>query len=47
MDVKFMCLGAIDLVAGTILFLEPSSIVKAISVVLMTKGIITFVKALY
>jgi hypothetical protein len=46
MNFTFMSLGLIDLVAGAILFFEPSVIVKVISVVLMTKGILTFVKAL-
>ena len=46
MNLMFMALGLIDTIAGLILFTQPSVIVSVIAVILMTKGVVTFVKAL-
>lgn len=45
MDMLFLALGAIDLIAGGILFFETSVLVKLIAVLLLTKGIITVLKS--
>ena len=46
MDVLFCVLGAVDLIAGSILFMDPSMVVKIIGVILLGKGIITIIKSL-
>ncbi len=46
MDMLFVALGIVDLIAGGILFFEASVLVKIISVVLLTKGIITILKSI-
>jgi len=46
MDVLFFALGVIDLVAGGILFMDPSMVVKIIGAILLGKGIITIFKCL-
>ena len=45
MNAMFAALGVIDIIAGAILFIEQPIIVRVISVILLTKGIITFIKA--
>jgi hypothetical protein len=46
MDMLFVALGIVDLIAGGILFFEASVIVKIIAVALLTKGIITVLKSI-
>lgn len=45
MYITFLILGLIDLIAGGILFFNASLIVKIIAIALLTKGIISVVKA--
>ena len=45
MQITFLILGLIDLIAGTILFFDASLLVKIISIALLTKGIVSVVKA--
>ncbi len=46
MDVLFLFLGLIDLIAGGILFFEPALPVKVIAVILLTKGFVTVFKSI-
>jgi len=46
MDALFMTLGAVDLLAGGILFAQPSGLVKVVAAVLLTKGAVTVIKSL-
>ena len=46
MYITFMILGLIDLIAGAILFFNASLLVKIIAIALLTKGIVSVVKAL-
>lgn len=46
MNALFMTLGAVDILAGGILFAEPAAIVKVIAAVMLTKGAVTVIKAL-
>jgi|GEM_PF-2358738 len=46
MYITFLILGLIDLVAGGILFFNASLIVKIIAIALLTKGIVSVVKAI-
>lgn len=45
MDLVFLTLGAIDLIAGGILFFDASLLAKIIAVLLITKGAITIFKS--
>jgi uncharacterized membrane protein HdeD (DUF308 family) len=45
MYITFMLLGIVDLIAGLILFFNQSMVVKLISIALLTKGIISVIKA--
>ena len=46
MDILFLVLGIIDLIAGGILFFELSLLVKIIAVLLITKGVVTIFKSI-
>jgi uncharacterized membrane protein HdeD (DUF308 family) len=46
MDLLFFALGVIDIVAGGILFVDPSAVVKVVGVVMLGKGILTIFKCL-
>ena len=46
MYITFLILGLIDLIAGGILFFNVSLIVKIIAIALLTKGIVSVVKAI-
>lgn len=46
MYITFMLLGIVDLIAGLILFFNSSMVVKLISIALLTKGIISVIRAL-
>lgn len=46
MDVLFFTLGAIDLIAGGILFTNQSLVVTLIGIILLGKGILTIFKSL-
>ncbi len=46
MYITFMVLGLIDLIAGSILFFDKSMVVKIIAIALITKGVISVVKAI-
>jgi uncharacterized membrane protein HdeD (DUF308 family) len=45
MYLTFMLLGVVDLIAGLILFFNESMIVKLVAISLLTKGIISVIKA--
>lgn len=45
MDALFITLGAIDLLAGALLFADSSGLVKVVAAVLLTKGAVTVVRA--
>jgi uncharacterized membrane protein HdeD (DUF308 family) len=45
MYIRFMLLGLLDIVGGTILLFELSMLVKLIAIALITKGILSFVRA--
>lgn len=45
MYITFMILGLIDLIAGAVLFFDSSLLVKIIAIALITKGIVSVVKA--
>lgn len=45
MYLTFMLLGIVDLIAGLILFFNDSMVVKLVAVALLTKGIISVIKA--
>jgi hypothetical protein len=46
MDLLFIALGAIDVIAGAILFFDVSAIAKIIAVLLITKGVLTLFKSI-
>lgn len=45
MDITFCVLGIVDLVAGGILFIQPSTLVKVIGALIFTKGLMTVIKS--
>ena len=47
MDVLFLALGILDLIAGSILFLEVSDLIKLVGILLLTKGFITVFKSVW
>lgn len=47
MDVLFLALGILDLIAGSILFLEVSDLIKLVGILLLTKGFITIFKSVW
>ncbi|MCX6821016.1 MAG: hypothetical protein NT016_03635 [Candidatus Aenigmarchaeota archaeon] len=45
MDALFMTLGAVDLLAGALLFTDPSGVIKFVAALMLTKGAVTVMKA--
>ena len=46
MDMMFLALGIIDLIAGGILWFEASLLVKTISALIITKGVVTIFRSI-
>ena len=45
MNALFMVLGAVDLLAGALLFADSSGVIKFIAALMLTKGALTVMKA--
>jgi len=45
MDALFMTLGTVDILAGALLFADPSGVIKFVAAVMLTKGAVTVMKA--
>jgi len=45
MDALFMALGAVDLLAGALLFADPSGVIKFVAALMLTKGAVTVMKS--
>jgi uncharacterized membrane protein HdeD (DUF308 family) len=45
MDALFMALGVVDILAGVLLFTDPSGLIKFVAALMLTKGAVTVMKS--